>query len=101
LGVRALDLETLFRGTVKCSKALPILRKAQATSKTALLAKLTPQKRRRESIAALQNKKKTSVSASRRNGRNSGGGGRVAAVASAETTKRRTRSIDASRGGGS
>ncbi|CBJ25714.1 expressed unknown protein [Ectocarpus siliculosus] len=101
LGVRALDLETLFRGTVKCSKALPILRKAQATSKTALLAKLTPQKRRRESFAALQNKKKTSVSAQRRNGRNSSGGGRAAAAASAETTKRRTRSIDASRGGGS
>lgn len=91
----------LYSGTVKCSKALPILRKAQAASKTALLANLTPQKRQRESFAALQNKKKASASASRRGGRNSGGGGRAAAAASAETTKRRTRSIDASRGGGS
>ncbi|CAB1096440.1 unnamed protein product [Ectocarpus sp. CCAP 1310/34] len=93
-GVRALDVETLFR------KTLPILRKAQAASKTALLAKLTPQKRRRESLAALQNKK-TPASANRLAGRTSGGGGRAAAAASAETTKRRTRSIHASRGGGS
>ncbi|CAN0251860.1 unnamed protein product [Ectocarpus sp. 4 AP-2014] len=100
-GLRALDLETLFRGTVKCSKALPILRKAQAAFKTALLGKLTPQKRRRESLAALQNTKKASVSASRRGGRNSGGGGRASAAASTETTKRQTRSVDASRGGGS
>ncbi|CAN0318090.1 unnamed protein product, partial [Ectocarpus fasciculatus] len=100
-GVRALDLETLFSGIVKCSKALPILRKAQAASKTALLAELTPQKRRRESVAALQNKKKASASASRRRSHNSGGGGQGAAAASAETAKCRARSIDASRAGGS
>ncbi|CAM9655803.1 unnamed protein product [Pylaiella littoralis] len=43
-GVRALNLETLFRGAVECSKALPLLRKAVASKSTRARPKFTPQK---------------------------------------------------------